>query len=268
MREKTTVEVEELPRDVPVVDATDHHVEAAPDQTALTEPSAQAMAPVVSSPPVKAERPPKGPGFDPAYMAWSVFLIKASRGRGSGVMIAPDRILTNCHVIAGSSAPGSVQVIHSVTGERVVAEKVSVLSNDEDVCMLEAPGAVAYPASLGRSDGLDLGVATYTVSFAGGRELAWSKGELLDRHRIGSLDLLMTSNYCRPGVSGGPLFDENGRVLGLTSAHRVYQSADGRKVNGECVVVPAEVVRSVFNRAPMPIAMVPWRYDGPWGRTE
>lgn len=225
-----------------------------------------AAPPAEAPPPARQmQRPAKGPGFDPAYMAWSVFLIKAARGRGSGVMVAPDRILTNCHVVAGSSAPRSVQVVHSVTGQSVVAERVAVLADDEDVCLLEAPGAPAYPATLGRSEALEIGARTYTVSYPGGRQLGWSEGELRDRQRIARLDVLLTNNYCRPGVSGGPLFDAGGQVIGLTSAGRRYVLPDGRVLHGECVSVPAEVVRSVLGRALMPIAMVPWRYDGVWG---
>ena len=63
-------------------------------------------------------------------------------------MIAPDKILTNCHVVAGNAMSGldCHQQCHARAGQ----DKYSKLEDDEDVCLLNAPGAPAYLAEWGR----------------------------------------------------------------------------------------------------------------------
>lgn len=209
-------------------------------------------------------RPAKKPGFDAAHMAWTVYQIVGAKARGSGVMLARDKIVTNCHVIAGSYQPRSIMAINSVTQEVVYPEKIAILSDSEDVCLLHAPGAPDYVATWGSADSLAIGAPTYTVSFPGREGLKWSSGNLVSRENISGLDVLLTTNYCRPGVSGGPLFDAEGRVIGITSAGRTYRLRSGDVVQGECVSIEAETAKEVMWRTLMSLAIAPIRYDGVW----
>jgi len=200
----------------------------------------------------RSERPAKKPGFDPEYLSWTTYLVVGGRGRGSGVMVAPDKIMTNCHVVAGNALSGLV-VINSATRERTKVDKYSKLEDDEDVCLLSAPGAPAYVADWGRSDSLDIGAVTHTVSFPGSEGLTWSSGKLIRRESPLGMEVLISSNYCRPGVSGGPLFDDAGRLVGITSAGRIARE--------ECMSLTAEMARKVLYKPMVPIALAPTQYD-------
>lgn len=201
---------------------------------------------------VRPERPAKKPGFDPEYLSWATYLVVGGRGRGSGVMVAPDKIMTNCHVVAGNALSGLL-VINSATRERARVDKYSKLEDDEDVCLLNVPGAPAYVAEWGRSESLDIGAATHTVSFPGNEGLTWSSGKLIRRESPLGMEVLVSSNYCRPGVSGGPLFDDAGRLVGITSAGRIARE--------ECMSLTAETARKVLYKPMVPIALAPTQYD-------
>lgn len=200
-------------------------------------------------------RPAKKAGFDAEYSSWTVYLVVGGRGRGSGVMVEPGKILTNCHVVAGNALSGLV-VVNSATREVAKVDRYSKLEDDEDVCLLSAPGAPSHVAEWGRSESLDIGATTYTVSFPGNEGLTWSSGKLIRREYPLGMEVLMTSNYCRPGVSGGPLFDEKGLLVGITSAGRTYRGG-----GTECMSLTAETARKVVYKPMVPIALAPTQYD-------
>lgn len=226
-------------------------------------PIAAAPSPAEAEPP-RPTRGAKKAGFDPAYMAWTVYQIVGAKGRGSGVMLERDKIVTNCHVIAGSYRPRSIVAINSATHEAFYPEKLAILSDSEDVCLLHVPGAPDYVANWGSTGAMEIGARTYTVSFPGSEGLTWSPGNLLSRGNINGLNVLLTNNYCRPGVSGGPLFDGDGKVIGITSAGRKYRTRSGEVIQGECVSIEAETAKEVMWRTLMSLAIAPIKYEGVW----
>lgn len=245
------------------VPATEATAVAPPTPAAILAATAHTPAPAPAQQAPK--RPEKSPGFDAAYMAWSVYLVGGAKGRGSGVLVERDKLVTNCHVIAGSYLPKSIVAINSITRERFYPEKIAILSDTEDVCLLSIPGAPDYAVGWGSTEALKPGAETYTVNFPGDEGLGWSSGNLAGREQIGGVDVLLTTNYCRPGVSGGPLFDSEGRLIGITSAGRTYRSrSTGESINGECLAVTAETARQVVGRTLLPIVVAPVKYEGVW----
>ena len=221
-------------------------------------PAATALEPTAS--PVRETqprfvRPQRKPGFDAAYLAWTTYLVVGGQSRGSGVMVAPERILTNCHVVAGNALSGLI-VINSATHERAKVDKYAKLEDDEDICVLSAPGAPSYIAEWGRSESLDPGAPTHTVSFPGNEGLTWSSGTRIRREMPLGMEVLVTSNYCRPGVSGGPLFDDKGLLVGITSAGRIFRGG-----GGECMSLTAETAKKVLYKPMVPIGLAPAQYD-------
>lgn len=202
-------------------------------------------------------RPPCKAGFDPQCLAWSVFMVRQSNSSGSGVLVGQDRILTNCHVLAGAAINGLV-VIHMQTQKIAKVEKYARLA-DQDVCLLYAPGAGGDVVPWGSSANLKYGDVLYNFGHPGGSaNIIWSEAQFLERAEINGEPYLVTSNYCRPGSSGGPLLDDQGRLVGVVTAVQRSQSKNGETVRyGACLSMTEATARQLLSRSLFPIAMAP-----------
>ena len=89
-----------------------------------------------------------------------VALANGAYGLGSGVVVAKDQVVTNCHVIANA-----VSVSVNTNGENYSA---SALKSDwhHDLCILKTEGLVAPVANIGFSEDLKYEQPVYTVGFA------------------------------------------------------------------------------------------------------
>ena len=201
----------------------------------------------------------KPPGFDARYVAWSVFAIRQRNRSGSGVMIGPDRILTNCHVLAGGATNGLV-VINGVTDKVTKVEKYARL-DDEDACLLLAPGAGGDSIAWGSSAALRQGDTVHTFGHPGGSsDIIWSEGSFHASVERSGETFLITTNYCRPGSSGGPLLDNEGRLVGIVTAVQRFQARGGDPQYGACISVTEASARALLSKPLFPIALAPAQY--------
>lgn len=207
-----------------------------------------------------APRERNKPGFDPQYLAWSVFTLRQRRSSGSGVLIAPDKILTNCHVLAGAALDGMI-AIHSQTQKITKVEKYARLDG-EDACVVYAPNAGGDPVEWGDSSSLKQGDALHSFGHPGGStEIIWSEGQFVSRAERNGQTFLLSSNYCRPGSSGGPLLDGNGRLVGIVTAVQRYVSAAGQPSSyGACVSLTENTARALLSRPLFPIGFAPAQF--------
>lgn len=234
--------------------------EEAPFPAPAEPPGAPAeAAPAVAVQPAPLRRGSKNPGFDAQYVAWSVFAIHQRNKSGSGVLIAPDRILTNCHVLAGAASNGMVAV-HGLTGRSVRVEKYARL-DDADACLLLAPGAGGEAVEWGNSAALRPGDTVHVMGHPGGiADVAWSEGPFRQRTERGGETFLLSENYCRPGSSGGPLLDGEGRLVGIVTAVQRIQSGGEAPRFGACISVTEAAARALLAKPLFPIALAPAQY--------
>lgn len=139
-------------------------------------------------------------------------------GLGSGVVIAPGRILTNAHVLRHDQAT----VVFS-DGRR---ESGRVLGSDLDLdlAVVEVDTADAGPVEWGDATEIPIGRAVMAMANPGGRGLRVVPGFVSSSSRsfrgprgrriAGAIE--HTAPLPR-GSSGGPLVDRGGRVLGINS---------------------------------------------------
>lgn len=150
---------------------------------------------------------------------------------GSGWVSAPERVVTNAHVVAGSDAV-SVQV--GGTGRRLRATVVA-FHPDLDLAVLHVPGLDAEPLS--RAGRLASQADVAVAGFPGGGGYAVTSGRVR-----GTLQARGEDIYGRPGVardvyavraevrqgnSGGPLLTEGGQVAGTVFARSVGDAGTG-----------------------------------------
>jgi S1-C subfamily serine protease len=180
----------------------------------------------------------------------STYAIVGGAGFGTGVAIERDKLLTNCHVIAPNVHKGPLYAISAVTGARTVITEAAFLIT-EDACVAHAPGLNAKPLPIGNAAQLARGAPIYSVGFAAGR-LGFSAGILLGVINRHGQNYLVSSNFCDQGISGGPLVDAEGRLVGLTSG--------GPRDRSFCLSLTAETARRVLDQTLIAIDGFPTDY--------
>jgi hypothetical protein len=144
----------------------------------------------------------------------SVLKIEAVRVQGgfslgSGVVVAPETIVTNCHVTRDAL---KVNVLRGGLRWPAVSQWSDV---DHDLCLLRVPGVQANVVALGRADQLRPGQPVTALGYTGGMTMQSSAGEVVALHRFDGSHVIQSSNWFSSGASGGALFDENLRLVGI-----------------------------------------------------
>lgn len=139
---------------------------------------------------------------------------KDGRGSGSGVVVSEDGlILTAAHVT--SSMPNGVIVIFP-DGTRKTGEILGA-DYDRDASMVQITDQGQYPFVLtGQSEGLQRNQWTVALGHSGGFDPTRKPPVRLGRV-LANTDFVVTDTAVVGGDSGGPLFDVEGRVIGIHS---------------------------------------------------
>lgn len=157
---------------------------------------------------------------------------------GTGFFITSDGyIITNAHVVDEARA---VEIV-MYSGERCEAKLVGKdVSTDIAVLKVDVEGAVV--SVIGDSDTVCPGEFVLAIGHPTGEELKFTAtfGMVGAIERSVNIDGV-TNTYIQidaainPGNSGGPLFDMNGRIIGVNSAKTVVASynENGEKINAE-----------------------------------
>jgi serine protease Do len=128
---------------------------------------------------------------------------------GSAVSIAADTVVTNCHVTRDARA---IHVVFAGTRRSVAAQTADL---DRDLCLLQVPGLGARSVPLGRSADLRVGQAVTAFGYTGGVSMQASAGEVVGLHPHDGARVIQASNRFSSGASGGGLFDDDGRLVGI-----------------------------------------------------
>ena len=157
------------------------------------------------------------------------------QSQGSGVVLPGGEVATNCHVLKGTSD-------YSVNyRDKTYPAKIRHSDWDRDVCSLTVPGLNAVPAILGSTRNLKVGQQVYVISAPRGLELTLSEGIVSSLRELDSGRYIQTTAPISPGSSGGGLFDDEGRLVGLPT----FYLAEGQQLN---FAVPVEWVMALPGR--------------------
>jgi serine protease Do len=142
---------------------------------------------------------------------WKIEVQRAQGGYslGSGVAVASDQVLTNCHVTQDGRA------VHVVRGGHRWRAQAQAANTEHDLCLLRVPGLDASTVMLGSSSTLIPGQAVTALGYTGGLLLQQSNGEVVALHRLDDGHVIQSSNAFTSGASGGGLFDEQQRLVGI-----------------------------------------------------
>ncbi len=132
-------------------------------------------------------------------------------GRGSGVVVGADLLVTNCHVIARGKV--------FVAGHRQKRSPARLVAYnaDKDLCVLHAQGLDVTPARIGDSETVRVGQRVYAIGTPEGFELTLSEGLVSGLREASGGRYIQTTAPLSEGSSGGGLFDSDGRLIGITA---------------------------------------------------
>jgi S1-C subfamily serine protease len=170
---------------------------------------------------------------------------RCSQGvEGSGFVYAPDRIMTNAHVVAGVTTP-LVDVHGSSVSGRVV-----YYNPDIDVAVIAVPTGTLRPlhfASAAAGDGVAI------LGFPENGPFDVQVGRVRGDQRLRSPDIygrgtvirdvLSLRGLIRPGNSGGPVVDSAGHVVGVVFAASVTSGDTGYALSSQQVAQAAAAGR-------------------------
>ncbi|EZP37723.1 MULTISPECIES: MarP family serine protease [Micrococcus] len=172
---------------------------------------------------------------------------------GSGVAVAPDRVLTNAHVVLGVDAPTVTDRARGVHEARIVhldtVHDLAVLAvDDADLPVMPVGAELTGGASasvLGYPDGGPFASTPATVQAVGEVPL----GDVLTG-AASMVDVYTLAADIRHGYSGGPVVDAAGNLAGL-----VFARAPGSDAVGYALT--ADTIAPVVAAAPGMTATVP-----------
>jgi len=143
---------------------------------------------------------------------------------GSGFFVKEGIITTNFHVIEGAVG-GYAKIVgqdskYDITG-------VVGIDNKQDLVLLAIKGAKAPLLSLGDSQQVAVGDEIYAIGNPQGLEGTFSQGIVSSIRQVDLETFFQITAPISPGSSGGPVLNNQGKVIGVT----VATFKDGQNLN-------------------------------------
>lgn len=165
-------------------------------------------------------------------------------GTGTGFFITTDGFLvTNYHVIADA------ETLSVITGDdQEYPAQVVGFDSSNDVAVLKVNGQNLPCVKLGSSDALQVGDQVVAVGNALGQFTStMTVGYISAKDRVVTTDgqainMIQTDAAINSGNSGGPLFDMNGEVVGITTAKYSGYTESGASIEGIGFAIPMDDV--------------------------
>ncbi len=133
---------------------------------------------------------------------------------GSGVYLGNGQVLTAAHVVATTAL-----IVISYDERQVGTARVVRRSKNDDLALLSVTGldgAGARPVVWGDSSVLRQGDTLVALGYPAGLPLSVKVGVVSGLREDGGTSLVQTDASLNPGMSGGPVLDGSGRLVGIT----------------------------------------------------
>lgn len=152
---------------------------------------------------------------------------------GSGVIVGPNEVLSNCHVIEGTSE----SIIEFSDGERARATAGHKVE-DLDLCTLIVATGKRRPVDIVPVNSMKVGQKVFALGNPLSLSATFSDGLISGLRKQGGIVAIQTTAPISPGSSGGGLFDHSGKLLGITT----FTLIRGQSLN---FALPAEYLRAL-----------------------
>ena len=176
--------------------------------------------------------------------------VASASASGSGFILTSDGyVVTNNHVVEGATSV----TVKLYNGDEYDAE---IVGTDEmnDVALLKIDATGLQTVTIGDSDQIEVGEEVIAIGNPRG-ELTFTMTagvvSALDReiNTDGKpINMLQTDVAINSGNSGGPLFDMNGNVIGITSAKYSGSTSSGASIEGISFAIPInDALRVIYD---------------------
>lgn len=149
---------------------------------------------------------------------------------GTGFVVAPNRVMSNAHVVAGSDS-----VTVDVDGQSYEAVVVSYDPN-ADISILDVPDLPSQPLQF-VDEPAPSGTDAVVMGYPGGGDFLATPARIREIIELNGPDIYQTTTVAREvytvratirqGNSGGPMIDRNGEVLGVVFGAAVDNADTG-----------------------------------------
>ena len=157
------------------------------------------------------------------------------RGTGSGFLAAPDLVVTNRHVVVEDNQPAVADrvVVHVGGAQRPVARMRFPANPEIDLVVLELAQPLEAPtARVGYTSLVEIGERVVAIGFPLPEGESFEENLLLDHGIVNRIRTrpgrhgreLEVGLRISPGMSGGPVFNDRGEVIAVSTFVR-YQSS-------------------------------------------
>lgn len=171
-------------------------------------------------------------------MQRAVVNIKGEFDSGSGVVVAPETVVTCYHAVSTHVNHGDNLFVEYTTasgGTEKLKATVIRCDGDQDTCLLHVTGLPIDPVPL--ADAIpDIGAPVTAVGYAKGAQHVRT-GVMEYIHRIGNEPpILLTTAKTEPGFSGGGLFNAQFQIIGIPAIN----------TGNGCISLPA--IKAILGR--------------------
>lgn len=133
-------------------------------------------------------------------------------GRGSGVVVSKEYVATNCHVIANAKGANVAKFRKGYQPKAIKADW------KRDLCLLKFDELPFKPVALRDSTTLKYEEPVFSLSFPSGQNVPQpSYGNVKATYPYEGSLIIRSSAQFHLGSSGGPLFDEQFNLIGITT---------------------------------------------------
>src|SRR5215831_6116017 len=139
---------------------------------------------------------------------------RAPLGQGSGFIVARNRVVTNYHVVAGSTSASIVFEDGSIG----VVTAVIAASTPKDLVIVEVETGARPQLPLGNELQLKVGETIYAIGSPKGLSTSLSNGLVSAFRQEEGQFLIQITAPVAPGSSGGPVLNNMGQVVGVATS--------------------------------------------------
>ena len=149
----------------------------------------------------------------------SVVVLTTSDAQGSGVIVRPNVVATNCHVVDD----GVDIAVYKAENRRAQTDapypaKIRRADSERDLCLLDVSNLWGVPAQIREAKSLSIGESVYAIGAPSGLDYSLSAGVVSQlRTDASNAPVIQTDAAISPGSSGGGLFDASGNLVGITT---------------------------------------------------